>query len=258
MSKTILITGSTDGLGLATAQRLLREGHRVLLHGRSAAKLRKVTQDTGARDSYAADLSSIAGARDLAQAVLADVDRLDVLINNAGVYKVSDPITLDGFDLRFTVNTIAPYALTRALLQRLGPDARVVNLSSAAQAPYDLAALRGEKRLDTHEAYAQSKLALTAWTMGLAEEHASGPSFYAVNPGSLLATSMVKEGFGVSGKDIGIGVDILVRAALSAEFDGQSGAYYDNDIRAFSAPHPFATERKNRETLMKQLQALLD
>ena len=258
MTKSILITGSTDGIGLETAKHLAKGGHKILIHGRSEQKLASAAKAIGDVESYCADLSSIAGARALAAAVQARHSTLDVLINNAGVYKVANPTSEAGFDLRFMVNTIAPYALTKALLPNMGKGARIVNLSSAAQAPFDLAAVAGKAQLGTHEAYAQSKLAITAWTMELAAEHPDGPAFFAINPGSLLATTMVKEGFGVAGNDIRIGVDILSRAALSAEFDGKSGAYFDNDAGTFSRPHPFALTQSNRRGLMRQLEDILE
>ena len=87
------------------------------------------------------------------------------------------------------------------------------------------------------EAYAQSKLALTIWSAAFAAAHPDGPLSVAVNPGSLLATNMVREGFGVAGNDIAIGADILVRAALSSEFADASGRYYDNDSGRFAPPH---------------------
>ena len=256
MTKTILITGSTDGLGLETAKHFAKDGHRVLLHGRSAEKLSRASDEIGATSSYVADLSSIAGARKLSDEVAANHDAIDVLINNAGVYRVKETRTPDGFDMRFMVNTIAPYVLTKDLMPLLGTASRVVNLSSAAQVPYNLDALRNGTQMDTHAAYAQSKLALTAWTAELAARHPDGPALYAVNPGSLLATTMVKEGFGVSGNDIGIGVDILVRASLSSEFDGKSGLYFDNDSKAFRALHPFAATKKNRTDLIDVLDEL--
>ncbi|MEL6679273.1 MAG: hypothetical protein AAFQ51_11235 [Pseudomonadota bacterium] len=176
---------------------------------------------------------------------------------NTGVYRVGEPITPEGLDLRFVVNTVAPYAPTKGLLPAFDRTARVVNLSSAAQAPYDLAALRGERHLDTHEAYAQSKLAITAWTMELARAHPDGPSFCTLNPGSLLATAMTNEGFGVSGNDVGIGVDGLVWVCLSPEFDDKSGAYFDNDAGMFSDPHPFAASAEHGAALMAHLDQMV-
>jgi len=153
MQKTILITGSTDGLGLETAKVLVSQGHHVLLHGRNPAKLEDAEKtlsalaEGGHIESYVADLSRMADIEALAKVVAKRHKKLDVLINNAGVFKTSDPITQDGLDVRFVVNTIAPYLLTRKLMPLLGASARVVNLSSAAQSPVNLEALSGQVRL---------------------------------------------------------------------------------------------------------------
>ncbi len=249
MSKTILITGSTDGIGLETAKMLREQGHTVLLHGRSAAKLETAEKTlasmpgSGRIESYQADLSSMQDVKKLATEVASRHASLDVLINNAGVYMTPNPTTPDGHDVRFVVNTLAPYLLTERLLPLLGSTGRVINLSSAAQAPVDLAALAGQRRVDDMAAYAQSKLALTMWSQEMGLKHKeTGPVFIAVNPGSLLASKMVKEGFGVAGSDLRIGADILCRAALADEFADRSGQYFDNDIGKFAPPHSDARD----------------
>ena len=96
-------------------------------------------------------------------------------------------------------------------------------LPSAAQSPVDLEALVGRRRLSDSEAYAQSKLAITMWSRHLAGELPEGPVVVSVNPASLLATKMVKEGFGVAGKNIRIGAEILCKAALNDAFSTASG-----------------------------------
>ncbi|MEO0623741.1 MAG: SDR family NAD(P)-dependent oxidoreductase [Pseudomonadota bacterium] len=238
MSKTILITGATDGIGLLTAQMLAGQGHRVLLHGRSAAKLAAAAEAVGGEtESLVADLSRPADVAQMATQILARHQRLDVLINNAGVYKTPHPRTTDGQDVRFVVNTLAPYVLTKRLLPIIPKDGRVVNLSSAAQAPVDLDAMAGQRALEDFAAYAQSKLAITIWTREMAKTHPEGPVMVAVNPGSLLASKMVKEGFGVAGNDLSIGAEILCKAALDPAFATASGAYFDNDAGRFSDPH---------------------
>ena len=152
MTKTILITGATDGIGLLTAKTLAAAGHKVLLHGRSAEKLAAAAEEVGGSpDTYRADLSDLGVVASLAQQVRARHERLDVLINNAGVLKAPQTRTKDGFDLRFVVNTLAPWVLTQNLLPILPQDGRVVNLSSAAQAPVDVAALRGTSDLGDME-----------------------------------------------------------------------------------------------------------
>lgn len=132
----------------------------------------------------------------------------------------------------------------------------MVNLSSAAQAPVDLNALRGTVALDDMGAYAQSKLAITIWTQALAKSHPDGPAFIAVNPGSLLASKMVREGFGIAGNDLGIGADILCRAALSDEFASASGKYFDNDNGQFAPPHAAAANADHVAGVMDTITAL--
>lgn len=258
MTKTILITGSTDGIGLLTAQTLAKEGHTILLHGRGAERLEEAVVKVGGKvETYAADLSRIVDIQTLASKVREKHDRLDVLINNAGVLKVKDTITEAGHDMRFMVNTFAPYALTRALMPIIPANGRVVNLSSAAQAPIDLAALRGEKKLGHNDAYAQSKLAITIWTRELAKELVNGPVVVAVNPGSLLASKMVKEGYGIAGNDLQIGADILREAALEPSFADASGKYFDNDAGHFAQPHPAALDRDHSAMVMQGIEEAL-
>lgn len=257
MTKTILITGATDGIGLLTAKTLTAEGHNVLLHGRSADKLEAAAREVGGNpETYRADLSRLEDVNAMVADTRAKHDRLDVLINNAGVLKVPNTLTDSGLDVRFMVNTIAPWALTVGLLPIIPKDERVVSLSSAAQAPVNINALRGKEPLGHNEAYAQSKLALTVWSQELAREHPDGPVFVSVNPGSLLATKMVKESYGMAGKDLRIGAEILLRAAVSDEFANASGQYFDNDAGRIARPHPAAADRPHVAELMTAIREL--
>lgn len=260
MPKTILVTGSTDGIGLETAKMIAGLGHTVLLHGRNAQKLEVAKTAVGGNaESYTADLSRMADVEAFAREVTERHDNLDVLINNAGVYNAANPETPDGLDVRFAVNTIAPWLLTQRLMPLLGTAGRVVNLSSAAQAPVDPKALAGEIRLSDNAAYAQSKLALTMWSRALAQQlKDDGPVIVAVNPGSMLGSKMVKEAFGVAGGDIRVGADILTRAALSDEFAGATGKYFDNDSGRFASPHPDGLDPKKTEDIVRTIEAILD
>lgn len=256
--KTILITGATDGIGLAAAQTLARKGHRLLLHGRNQEKLDAAKETIGGEaEMLLADLSNMTEVNALADKAAARAGKIDVLINNAGVFKTDEPITPEGLDVRFAVNTLAPYLLTRLLLPSIAQDGRVVSLSSAAQEPVEIRALKGNLQLGDMDAYAQSKLALIVWTKALAAEHPDGPTFIALNPGSLLATKMVRDGFGIDGSDVNIGGDIIAEAALSDDFADHSGEYFDNDGAGFSDPHPAALDVNASANVMEAIKELV-
>ena len=264
MTKTILLTGATDGIGLETAKLLVSEGHTVLVHGRSDNKLANTEKTlqalngAGVVQSYRADLSKLAEVEALANAIAKDHSAVDVVINNAGVFSTPNPVTEEGFDVRFVVNTIAPYLLTQRLLPLLSSKSRIVNLSSAAQSPVNLDALAGKRKLGDNPAYAQSKLAITMWSFHLARQlGSSGPMVVAVNPASLLASKMVKDAYGVEGSDLGIGADILVRAALSDEFANASGRYFDNDRGEFAQPHPDALDATKNKKLVAAIEEVI-
>ena len=133
---------------------------------------------------------------------------------------------------------------------------RVINLSSAAQAPVDIAAMMRFQPMPDMSAYAQSKMAITIWSQELARQLPDGPDIVEINPGSLLATKMVKEGCGIDGKDLNIGADILIRAALSAEFDQAGGRYFDNDTGQFAPPHEAAENPAHVTAVMDGLRAI--
>lgn len=236
--KTILITGSTDGIGKLAAARLVQEGHRVYLHGRNADKLdATVTQlrkQSGNAEiaGFVADFSDMAAVQRMAAEVAQQLPVLNVLINNAGVYNSPVQQSRDGLDMRFAVNYFAPWLLTHALLPVLkrADKSRIINLSSAAQATVNLEALAGKVMLPANATYAQSKLALTMWSMALAaREQAENIGIMAFNPGSLLNTNMVKEAFGQHWSSADKGASLLFDLAVSSDFADITGAYFDND-----------------------------
>ncbi|YCO00737.1 SDR family NAD(P)-dependent oxidoreductase [Vibrio sp. VNB-15] len=263
MQKIILITGATDGIGLETAKMLVADGHHVIVHGRNEAKVQNVEQSliemtAGKVESIVADLSSVKAVKQMVAEVAERFGKLDVIINNAGVFATPNSRTQEGLDVRFAVNTIAPYMLTKELLPLLGNTGRIVNLSSAAQAPVSIEALMGDKPLSDGEAYAQSKLALTMWSrvMGLQLKNV-GPMVVSVNPKSFLGSKMVKDAYGIAGNDISLGADILIRAALSDEFAQAHGSYFDNDIEAFAAPHRDALNDTKSQQVVDAIEAVI-
>lgn len=264
MNKTILVTGATDGIGQLTSEMLVAEGHHVLIHGRNAAKLDTVQKqlqqlDKGSVDTYCADLSDLQAVHQMALNIANRYPRLDVVINNAGVYKTSYPVTAIGLDVRFVVNTLAPYVLSKALIPSMSSSGRILNVASAAQVPIDLAVLKGER--PPHEdmdAYAQSKLALIMWSRHLSQTLGdAGPCIICVNPGSLLASKMVKDGFGIEGKSLTIGANILVKMSLEDTYAKASGRYFDNDINEFALPQTDALNSDYCQLLVATLDQLL-
>ncbi len=244
MNKTILITGSTDGIGKLTALKLACDGHIVYLHGRNKEKLESAIAEIKTKSNnnnvfgFVADFSSLEAVKQMAQEVKEQVSRLDILINNAGVFISRSALSTDGYDLRFAVNFLAPFVLTNELLPLIksGTDARVINLSSAAQSGISYDAMLGKQNVNANASYAQSKLALTMWSFHLAAL-VNDITVIAVNPGSLLNTKMAKEAYGQHWASADKGADILFDLALSERHKLHSGDYFDNDAGEYGKAH---------------------
>jgi NAD(P)-dependent dehydrogenase (short-subunit alcohol dehydrogenase family) len=194
----ILLTGATSGLGRWLAPRLAATGETVLIHGRDPSKVEATVAALGGdAQGYVADLSSLAEVRRLAGAV-ADRGDLRTLVNNAGLgfgtAGSGRELSVDGFELRWAVNYLAPVALTRALLPTLRANrpARIANVGSLGQAPIDFDDLRMEHGYDGTIAYRRSKLALAAWSFELADElRADGIAVNCLHPATFMDTGMV-------------------------------------------------------------------
>lgn len=265
MKKTLFITGSTDGIGKLAAIKLAEAGHTVCLHGRNADKLAATVAEvkkhskTGEVQGFVADLADLHAVSQLAQQLKHALPSLDVLINNAGIFKSPLAMTPDGLDIRFVVNYLAPYLLTQELLPllRKGSHPRIIQLGSAAQAPVSIAALLGKARLPEMEAYAQSKLALTAWSFHLAKIQ-PGIDVIVLNPGSLLNTKMVREAFGKHWAPAEKGADILYELATSHVYNGVTGQYFDNDKGDFGPAHAQAYDERKTAELLAATKGLLE
>jgi NAD(P)-dependent dehydrogenase (short-subunit alcohol dehydrogenase family) len=234
--QTILVTGSTDGLGRATAIELAAQGATVLVHGRDQMRIEAALRDVGGKSrGYCADLSDLSQVRRLAQEISRDHDRLDLLINNAGIGagNMKAPrreTSADGHELRFAVNYLAPYLLTRLLLPRLGAAApsRIVNVSSIGQVPVDFDDVMLLKRYEPFDAYRRSKLAQIMFTIDLAEEiKGETITVNALHPASLMNTKMAFESFGYTMSTIQDGVRALMNLAVNPALDGITGRYFD-------------------------------
>lgn len=251
--QTILVTGSTDGLGKQTALALVRQGATVLLHGRDQQRLettRKAIQDeTGNEhlESYLADFASLAEVRGLAETLQARHPRLDMLINNAGIgagkrIEVRRELSRDGYELRFAVNYLAPFLLTHLLLpcMRHTPPARIINVSSVGQSPLDFSDVMLERRYDPMEAYSQSKLALVMFTFDLAEALKEEQiTVNCLHPASLMNTKMVDESFGYTMSTVEEGLGAVMYLATSPALDNVSGTYFDQQREAQVHPQAY-------------------
>ena len=265
MKKTILITGSTDGIGKLAAIKLAKDGHEIYLHGRNADKLKDVISEVKAASSndnvngFIADFSNLGAVRDMAKQINQDLSKLDILINNAGVYKSRIAKTDDNLDIRYAVNYLAPYLLTKEIMPLIkkGNAPRIINLSSAAQAPVSLEALEGKENIADMEGYSQSKLALAMWSMYLAEMEPY-VTVIPVNPGSLLNTNMVKEGWGFHRSSADKGRDILYDLAVAEKYANASGKYFDNDRGGFGMIHPAGDSEDAIKALIEKTNKLLN
>jgi NAD(P)-dependent dehydrogenase (short-subunit alcohol dehydrogenase family) len=239
--QTILVTGATDGLGKRVASELLGKGARVLLHGRSRERLEdtleEVRDQTGNEKLryYLADFSSLGEVRGLAKRMLAEEERLDVLVNNAGVIVPDRKESEDGYELTFAVNYLSHFLLTSLLLPLLrnSAPARIVNVASAGQSPIDFANVMLERGYDAMRAYSQSKLAQIMFTFELSGRlSGTGVSVNALHPASLMNTKMVDEAFGYTISTVEEGADATVRLAASPEVEGVTGRYFDGKREA--------------------------
>ena len=238
--QTILITGTTRGLGQELAQALARQGASLLLHGRDADRgpglVRKIKEATGNHriQFYRADLSSLAEVGELARQVISDVARLDVLVNNAGVGFGQDAskreLSQNGYELRFAVNYLAPYLLTERLLPLLkaSSPARIVNVASVGQAPLDFDNVMFTRGYSGVSAYRQSKLAMIAWTFDLAERLAgTGVTANALHPASLMPTKMVLEAGWQTMSSVEEGLKATLRLVVDPALENMTGEYFD-------------------------------
>ena len=259
--QVILVTGATDGLGRGVAERLAAGGATVLVHGRDDARgdatIRDIRDATGNERLrwYRVDLASLADVRALAERVAAEEPRLDVLINNAGIGTTlpgdgARQVSADGYELRFQVNYLAHYLLTRLLLpvlERSAP-ARIVNVSSAGQAPIDFDDVMLERHYEGYLAYCRSKLAQIMFTVDLAVELADrGVTANALHPGTFMPTKIVTHAGVDPLTSLEQGVDATVGLATDPALDGVTGRYFDG--RRESRPNPQAGDAAARRRL---------
>ena len=235
--KTILITGSTDGIGKQTALEIAQLGYEVILHGRNEIKGLLVKEDIIRQSGnehvhyFNADLSDFTEISILAEKVKSDFGKLDVLLNNAGVMLKKRTILPNGFETTFMVNHLSYFALTLQLLDLIkeSDEGRIVNVSSQAQAgTMDFDNLNGEKYYDMYNAYALSKLENVLFTYKLARQLGDEKlTVNALHPG-VISTKLLHIGWGSGGSPIETGAKTTFFAATAEEVKYKMGQYFVN------------------------------
>jgi NAD(P)-dependent dehydrogenase (short-subunit alcohol dehydrogenase family) len=237
--KTVLVTGSTDGVGRYVAFEMASAGARVLVHGRDRQRAKQLLgqiEEAGGKDAafYPADFSSLAEVRQLAQTILQNHSRLDLLINNAGIgtgrHGETRKMTTEGYELRFVVNYLSGFLLTHLLLPLLqtSTPSRIVNVSSIGQQPIDFADVMLAHGYSGVRAYCQSKLAQIMFTIDLASElHGKGVTVNCLHPATYMNTTMVRESGVTPVSTVKEGGDAILYLATSPAVASKSGMYFD-------------------------------
>jgi NAD(P)-dependent dehydrogenase (short-subunit alcohol dehydrogenase family) len=257
--KTVLVTGSTDGVGRYVAAELAAAGAKVLIHGRDRDRAKALADEIrraghGEAVFYQADLSSLAGARQLAEAVLADHRRLDIFVSNAGIGSRTEGAgrreSADGTELRFAVNYLSGFLLAHLLLPLLkaSAPARIVNVASLGQHPIDFDDVMITKNYSGSRAYAQSKLAQIMFTIDLARElSGSGVTVNSLHPATYMNTTMVREGGITPISTVEQGGDAILHLATGADVADKTGLFF-NGMREVQA-NPQAYDEAARKRL---------
>ncbi|GLQ52832.1 SDR family NAD(P)-dependent oxidoreductase [Devosia nitrariae] len=263
---TIVVTGSTDGLGRAVALELAAPGRRLILHGRDLERgeeVRRGAVEKGAQAQFhRADFASLAEVRALAETIGREVDRVDLLINNAGI-GFGPPLqrrqtSVDGLELRLAVNYLAPYLLTELLrpLILARPPSRVINVASAGQHPIDFSNLMLTEGYSGSRAYRQAKLAMIMWTMELAAELGpQGVTVVSLHPAPFMNTTMVRQAWGVPMSSVAQGVAAVMNLVEMDIPPELNGAYFNGLSRA--SPHAQAQDVEVRRQLVEMTRKLV-
>jgi len=267
--KTVLVTGSTDGVGRYVAAKLAAAGAKVLIHGRDGGRGKALAEEIrrqgrGKAMFYQADLSSLAAVRQLADAVLADNKRLDVFISNAGIGSQNEgparQVSADGHELRFAVNYLAGFLLAYRLLPLLKASApsRIVNVASLGQHPIDFDDVMIEKGYSGSRAYAQSKLSQIMFTIDLAEElKGSGVTVNSLHPATYMNTTMVRAGGITPISTVEQGGEAILHLAVGDDVAGKSGLFFNGMNQARANPQAYdEAARKRLRALSLELTGL--
>jgi NAD(P)-dependent dehydrogenase (short-subunit alcohol dehydrogenase family) len=237
--KVVLITGSTDGIGRHTAFKLAKMGATVIIHGRSAdrvrdtcAAIRRENKNTNNVDGFVADFSSMDAVRRLSTDLHSRYKAIDILINNAGVFGPPVQTSDDGYEMTFAVNVLAQYLLTALtmdlLMSSAHPPARLIFVSSISQATSGIRwdkLVKGGPGFGEYETYNASKSCVAMLTYYLATRiDTTKITVNTLDPGT-VNTKMLLASFGPCGIDIEDANDELWMAT-DQSFNTVNGKYF--------------------------------
>src|SRR5260370_1459989 len=240
--------GTSEGGGGYAAAQVGAAGAMVLIHGRDKARGQSLADEikrAGAAEPifYQADLSSLAGSRQLANAVLADHKRLDIFISNAGIGSQNQgpqrQTSPDGYELRFAVNYLSGFLLANLLLPLLkaSAPARIVNVASLGQHPIDFDDVMITKGYNGSRAYAQSKLSQIMFTIDLANElKGSGVTVNSLHPATYMNTTMVRAGGITPMSTVEQGGAAILHLVTGDDMAGRSGLFFNRLQEATAKP----------------------
>ncbi len=255
MNKTILITGATDGIGKATAELLVNSGYEIIIHARNSEKGEKTTseiqQKTGntAVKFIAADFSKLSDIDNMVNELYSNTEKIDVLINNAGVYREEKNILPNGMEESFMINYLSHFYLTTELLPllKVSEQARIINVSSMIHGgAIDFNNLQGKVNFTGNSAYSLSKLCNILFTYKLADKlKDSRITVNAAHPG-VINTKLLIAGWGAMGEDVKHAAKRLSYLAVNEELQNITGKYFINNRQTRSTAVSYKKDIQNK------------
>lgn len=251
--KIILLTGATDGIGLQTAYELAKQDTVLIIHGKNKDKGNEVRERLISETAnskihyYNADLSSFNEIQTFTRKIINDFKRLDVLINNAGIYMPNKIILMNGIEKTFMVNYLSAFVLTLKLLPLVknAENPKIINVSSMVHASsIDFDNLNGEKFYSSDTAYSLSKLCNILFTYKLADDLQTDKiAVNALHPG-VINTKLLRKGWGAFGASTSEGAARIMYLVKLNNF--VTAQYFENNVQIRSSALSYDKEIQNK------------
>lgn len=272
-NKVFVLTGATSGIGKALAMDLARTGETLVIvareAGRGSTALKEITLATQNRniDLQLCDLSILSSVRNLAEVLKSRYEKIDVLINNASVYRKKRILTVDGYEEMFAANHLGPFLLTNLLLESLqaavqsNGSARIVNITAPSTVPLNFDDLQGERNFNSLKTFGATKMANLLFTFELARRlENTGIVVNAIHPG-LARSGLMREGNilmrlftrAASSPPEKVTGPIL-QAAVGADFEDTTGKFLHNG-KEIEAP-TYSLDRTAQQRLWEVSESL--